>query len=74
MEIDDILAEFDASAPPTAQQDVKELTRYWIAERSAPEILPFQEPLLERLMERIRQQVHIQLLFLHPTPADRCGK
>lgn len=57
MDIDSFLDEFDAGAAPTAQQDVQTLTSYWIAERSSPEILPIQEQLLERLMERIRQQV-----------------
>jgi len=57
MDIDDILREFDVNSTADASQDVKDLTRSWIAERAAPEILPYQSALLERLMERIRHQI-----------------
>jgi len=57
MDIDDILREFDVNSTADASQDVKDLTRSWIAERAAPEILPYQSTLLERLMERIRHQI-----------------
>lgn len=55
--IDDILAEFDKRSVPSSTQDLSDLTKQWIAERGAPEILPYQGPLLERIMERIREQV-----------------
>ncbi|KAF8533271.1 hypothetical protein BDD12DRAFT_499993 [Trichophaea hybrida] len=60
MDIDDILQEFDTAAQPhDASRDIKDLTLSWIAERTAPEILPFQTALLDRLTERIRQQIEL---------------
>ena len=58
MEIDDILAEVDGHAIPQETRDLQELTRAWVTERSAPEILPWPESLMERVLERIRKQVH----------------
>ena len=42
MDIDDILREVDPTfhAIPQEKRDLQELTRAWIAERSAPELLP----------------------------------
>lgn len=43
MDIDDILREVDPSFDPiggTEIQDLQALTRAWVAERSAPELLP----------------------------------
>ncbi|KAI5788476.1 hypothetical protein EDC01DRAFT_168036 [Geopyxis carbonaria] len=62
MDIDaSLLSEFDEGpvAVPTSAQDVKDLTRFWIAERNAPDILPYQDAILERLMERVRQQIEM---------------
>ncbi|KAL7276730.1 GINS complex subunit [Rhizina undulata] len=59
MDFDDILQDFDNSLVPPSTRDINDLTRSWIAERTAPEILPFQNSLLERLMERIRQQIEL---------------
>jgi GINS complex subunit 4 len=41
MDIDDILAEIDPAtqAVPAETQDLQALTRAWVAERSAPELL-----------------------------------
>ena len=58
MDIDDILAEVDGNAIPQETRDLQELTRAWVNERSAPEILPWPEALMERVMSRIRKQVH----------------
>jgi len=58
MEIDDILAEVDGHAIPQESRDLQALTRAWVTERSAPEILPWPESLMERVLERIRKQVH----------------
>lgn len=55
--IDDILSEFDQRSVPSSTRDLSDLTKQWIAERGAPEILPYQGPLLERVVERIREQV-----------------
>ena len=57
-DIDDILSSFDSQVLPTGIQDLNDLTKHWIAERGAPEILPFQEALVDRIMQRIRQQVY----------------
>ena len=57
MDIDDILAGVAGDAVPQETRDLQELTRAWVNERSAPEILPWPESLMERMMERIRQQV-----------------
>lgn len=45
----------DAEAGPSG--DVAVLTQRWIAERAAPELLPFETELLARLGDRIRQQI-----------------
>ena len=58
MDIDDILAEVDGHPKPQEAGDLQELTRAWVTERSAPEVLPWPEQLMERMMDRIRQQVN----------------
>lgn len=57
MDISDILAEVDGNAVPQETRDLQELTRAWVTERSAPEILPWPGALLERVLDRIRRQV-----------------
>lgn len=57
MDIDDLLAEVTADAIPQETRDLQELSRAWVAERVAPEILPYPESLMERVLERIRKQV-----------------
>ena len=57
MNIDDILAEVDARAVPLEARDLQELSRAWVTERSAPEILPWPAALMGRVLERIRLQV-----------------
>ena len=65
MDIDDILAEVTADAVPQETRDLQELTRAWVSERVAPEILPYPEGLMERVLERIRRQVRTtQIIFL----------
>ncbi|CAD6578078.1 MAG: GINS complex subunit [Alectoria sarmentosa] len=56
MDIDDILAEVDGHAVPRETRDLQEFTRAWVTERSAPEILPWPDALMERILERIRRQ------------------
>lgn len=46
-----------SSEPESGSEDLKRLQKLWIAERFAPDILPFDEPLITRIIERIRQQV-----------------
>ena len=57
MDISDILAEIDGNAVLQETRDLQELTRAWVTERSAPEILPWPSALLERVLDRIRRQV-----------------
>ena len=57
MDIDDLLAEVAVDSTPRETRDLQELTRCWVAERVAPEILPWPEELMERVLERIRRQV-----------------
>ncbi|MCJ1254182.1 GINS complex subunit [Lignoscripta atroalba] len=59
MDIDDILAEVDGHPKPQEAGDLQELTRAWVTERSAPEVLPWPEQLMERMMDRIRQQIEL---------------
>lgn len=60
-DIDDILASVDrdqlASSPESTALDHQQLTRFWVAERGVPEVLPWPGPLMERVMERLRKQV-----------------
>ena len=57
MDIDDILADIDGHSVPIETRDLQELTRIWVTERSAPEILPWPGSLMDRVLERIRLQV-----------------
>ncbi|MCJ1450840.1 GINS complex subunit [Mycoblastus sanguinarius] len=59
MDIDDILAEVDSHTIPRETQDLQELTRAWVTERSAPEILPWPGTLMERVLERTKQQIEL---------------
>ena len=38
------------------QHDLQLLTRAWIAERTAPELLPYPSKLMDRIMTKIRAQ------------------
>ncbi|KAG4303322.1 hypothetical protein PCK1_000286 [Pneumocystis canis] len=46
------------------ETDVSELMKSWVSERIAPELLPFQTALLERMMERVQQQARFYTLIL----------
>ncbi|KAI9673912.1 MAG: GINS complex subunit [Caeruleum heppii] len=59
MDIDDILADVSDNAIPQETRDLQELTRAWISERVAPEILPYPEALMQRTMDRIRRQIEL---------------
>ncbi|KAF2268480.1 GINS complex, Sld5 component [Lojkania enalia] len=59
MDIVDILAEVDADSIPKETRDLQELTRAWVAERVAPELLPYPDSLIERVLERIRKQIEL---------------
>ena len=58
MDIDDILAAVDPGpAVPAETVDLQALTRAWVNEKNAPELLPWPEALMDRVTERIRAQV-----------------
>jgi GINS complex subunit 4 len=59
MNIDDILAEAGGDAIFQKRQDLQDLSRAWVAERSAPEILPWPDALMDRILERIHRQVEL---------------
>lgn len=59
MDIDDILADLDQSVTPAfsdAALDHQLLTRFWVSERVAPEVLRWPTDLMERVMSRVREQ------------------
>ena len=55
--IDDILAELSVDRTPGETRDLQELTRCWVAERVAPELLPWPGEVVERVLGRIARQV-----------------
>ncbi|CAG9938111.1 unnamed protein product [Clonostachys rosea f. rosea IK726] len=60
MDIDDILREVDptSSGVPNETSDLQSLTRLWVAERSAPELLEWPSGgLFERINDRIKAQI-----------------
>ncbi|KAK3337020.1 hypothetical protein B0T19DRAFT_58418 [Cercophora scortea] len=60
MDIDDILREVDPTfhSVPREKRDLQDLTRAWVAERSAPELLPWPAGgLFERINDRIKRQI-----------------
>ena len=57
MDIDDLLAEVEVDTTPQETHDLQELTRRWVAERVAPELLAWPGEVMERVLERIRKQV-----------------
>jgi len=61
MDIDDILAEVDASSSriPDELHDLQALTRAWVNEKCAPELLQWPEELLDRVLDRIRRQIEL---------------
>jgi GINS complex subunit 4 len=63
MDIDDLLAEVAVDSTPRETRDLQELTRCWVAERVAPEILPWPSDLMDRVLDRIRRQVSCRLLL-----------
>ncbi|KAJ1333918.1 GINS complex subunit 4 [Microdochium nivale] len=60
MDIDDILREVDPSIDsiPQERRDLQSLTRAWVAERSAPELLSWpSDGFLERVNARVKAQI-----------------
>jgi len=59
MDIDDILADLDRSYIAQESADLQSLTRSWVAERVAPELLPWPEELMDRVLGRIAKQIEV---------------
>ncbi|RMZ72029.1 arginine N-methyltransferase 2 [Pyrenophora seminiperda CCB06] len=59
MDIDDLLAEVSVDSTPQESRDLQELTRCWVAERVAPEILPWPKELMDRVLARIARQIEL---------------
>ena len=57
MDIDEILAEAGDQTATQETSDLQALVRAWVTERSAPEILPWPDSLMERVLRRISHQV-----------------
>ncbi|KAK8206665.1 GINS complex subunit [Zalaria obscura] len=57
MDIDDILASVSGPRIPQRTLDLQALTRAWVAERTAPELLPYPAELVDRVMDRVRKQI-----------------
>jgi GINS complex subunit 4 len=60
MDIDDILADLDRSEPTSTAStalDHQQLTRFWVSERAAPDVLKWPADLMDRIMLRVRQQI-----------------
>jgi GINS complex subunit 4 len=60
MDIDDILADLDrteSSSTTSIALDHQQLTRFWISERAAPDVLKWRPDLMDRVMARVRQQI-----------------
>ncbi|KEQ99581.1 hypothetical protein AUEXF2481DRAFT_184012 [Aureobasidium subglaciale EXF-2481] len=77
MNIDDILASVsNTERLPQRTADLQALTRAWVAERCAPELLPWPEELVERVMDRIKLQLdkyphhHLPSPNLSPTESQ----
>ena len=60
MDIDDILADLERAEPISPEStalDHQQLTRFWISERAAPDILRWPSDLMDRVMSRVRKQI-----------------
>ena len=80
MEIDDILESLEDDVLHSEDKDLKALTRAWVTERSAPEVLPWPTELMDRVLTGIHEQVCVQTV-LHSAPSsfdgfakDRAGR
>lgn len=73
MDIDDIInniqddrRRLQDSEDETASDDARLLKQAWIKERTCPELLTFEETLLDRVMMRVREQVNFCHQFYAP--------
>ncbi|GAB7366657.1 hypothetical protein MBLNU230_g8640t1 [Neophaeotheca triangularis] len=56
-DIQDILDSVSAPRVPQRTLDLQALTRAWVNERTAPELLPYPIGLVDRIMDRIKTQI-----------------
>lgn len=61
-DISDILASVSGPTIPQRTLDLQALTRAWVNERTAPELLPYPSDLISRVNDRIKQQVRLALV------------
>ncbi|MCJ1249245.1 GINS complex subunit [Trapelia coarctata] len=69
MDISDILASVSAPAPSLHSEDLQALTRAWVNERAAPELLLWPESLMDRVMDGVGEligQVEQQTATMDP--------
>lgn len=57
-DITDILATLSRPPLPPRTLDLQALTRAWVNERTAPELLPYPAALVERVRGRVKMQVN----------------
>ena len=71
-DIADILASVSGGPLiPQATLDLQALTRAWVNERTAPELLPYPADLVDRTMERVAKQVcFMSLMGISTAHAD----
>jgi GINS complex subunit 4 len=58
-DISSILSSLTGPTIPPETADLQQLTRAWVTERSAPELLPWPAELVERTMARVAAQVEL---------------
>lgn len=62
-DIADILASVSGGPLiPQATLDLQALTRAWVNERTAPELLPYPAELVGRIMDKVAKQVSVVVL------------
>ena len=49
--------DLDAAHAPQESNDLQSLTRHWVSERCAPELLPYPTELMDRVLSRIASQI-----------------
>ena len=70
-DIDDILAEvIGDDVIPTETRDLRRLTRAWVNERASPELMPYPQDVMERVMNRIRRQASRNFLLPFSSPSS----
>lgn len=56
-DIGDILASVSAPSIPQRRLDLQAMTRAWVNERTAPQLLPYPTSVVDRVVDRIKTQV-----------------